>query len=292
MAAVAAVAAAAALRMPHMPLLSLPSLPSLPSGMPPASWSIGAPADLNPTLTARLAAASPGGVADLSVFSTVPVLAHLTGCSPQLGASPVASLPWASAGVGTAQGWAAAARAPAANAISVISAVPLFVPLPSDAATAAQADDEDDVVDVTEGHIAVVAAASLALWPRNPPPPPSSGPTELSGPRLCATPSEANDSLGVMFASLAHIRPRYLGWKCVVSAPQSFLPPEYGSGPRCGRERPAFSACEMWRLPRPFDEIESRAANTISNRTNTATSFWGQLAPVQSGTGVNRRRVS
>ena len=161
MAAVAAVAAAAALRMPHMPLLSLPSLPSLPSGMPPASWSIGAPADLNPTLTARLAAASPGGVADLSVFSTVPVLAHLTGCSPQLGASPVASLPWASAGVGTAQGWAAAARAPAANAISVISAVPLFVPLPSDAATAAQADDEDDVVDVTEGHIAVVAAASL-----------------------------------------------------------------------------------------------------------------------------------
>ena len=39
---------------------------------------------------------------------------------------------------------------------------------------------------------------------------------------------EANDSLGVMFASLAHIRPRYIGWKCVVPAPQSFLPPEYG----------------------------------------------------------------
>jgi len=65
--------------------------------------------------------------------------------------------------VGTAQGWAAAARAPAANAISTISSValPLFVPLPSDAAAAAQADEEDDVVDVTEAHIAVVAAASL-----------------------------------------------------------------------------------------------------------------------------------
>ena len=159
----AATAAAAALRMPHMPLLSLPSLPSLPSGMPPTSWSIGTPADLNPTLSARLAGAPPGGVADLSAFGAVPVHARLTGCSPQLGASPVTSLPWAPAGAGTAQGWAAAARAPAANAISTISpvALPLFVPLPSDAAAAAQADDEDDVVDVTEGHIAVVAAASL-----------------------------------------------------------------------------------------------------------------------------------
>ena len=148
----AATAAAAALRMPHMPLLSLPSLPALPSGMPPTSWSIGAPAG-----------APPGGVADLSAFGAVPVHARLTGCSPQLGASPVTSLPWAPAGAGTAQGWAAAARAPAANAISTISpvALPLFVPLPSDAAAAAQADDEDDVVDVTEGHIAVVAAASL-----------------------------------------------------------------------------------------------------------------------------------
>lgn len=147
-----------------MPLLSLPSLPSLPSGMPPTSWSIGAaPADRNPTLTVRLAAAPPGGVADLSAFGAVPVHAHLTGCSPQLSASPVTSLPWAPAGVGTAQGWAAAARAPAANAISTISSValPLFVPLPSDAAAAAQADEEDDVVDVTEAHIAVVAAASL-----------------------------------------------------------------------------------------------------------------------------------
>ena len=162
--AVAAAAAAPALRVPLLPLLPLPSLPSLPSGMPPNSWSIGATADHNTTLAARLAAASPV-VADLSAFGAVPVHSRLPGCSPQLGASPVASLSWATPVVGTAQGWAAAARAPATGVISAISpiavALPLFVPLPSDAAAAAQADDEDVLVDVTEGHIAVGAAASL-----------------------------------------------------------------------------------------------------------------------------------